>query len=79
MRILVFQHIECEHPGMLRTCLSEHDLAWDVVQLDQGQVIPDLNTYDALWVMGGPMDVWDVHIRCAGKQVFALLENLLEQ
>ena len=22
--------------------------------------IPNLNDYDALWVMGGPMDVWDV-------------------
>ena len=60
MRILVFQHIECEHPGMLRTCLSEHDVEWDAVELDQGEAIPDLNAYDALWVMGGPMDVWDV-------------------
>jgi len=60
MRILVFQHIECEHPGMLRTCLAEHDVAWDAVELDQGEAIPDLNDYDALWVMGGPMDVWDV-------------------
>ena len=60
MLILVFQHIECEHPGMLRTCLSEHDVAWDAVELDQGEAIPDLNAYDALWVMGGPMDVWDI-------------------
>ena len=60
MRILVFQHIECEHPGMLRTCLSEHDVAWDAVELDQGEAIPELKDYDALWVMGGPMDVWDV-------------------
>ena len=49
MRILVFQHIECEHPGMLRTCLSEHDVAWDAVELDQGDSIPKLNDYDALW------------------------------
>ena len=61
MRILVFQHIECEHPGMLRTCLSEHDVVWDAAELDQGDSIPKLNDYDALWVMGGPMDVWDVH------------------
>ena len=60
MRILVFQHIECEHPGMLRTFLSEHDVAWDAVELDQGETIPELNDYDALWVMGGPMDVWDI-------------------
>ena len=60
MRILVFQHIECEHPGMLRNCLSEHNVEWDAVELDQGETIPELNDYDALWVMGGPMDVWDV-------------------
>ncbi len=60
MRILVFQHIECEHPGMFRKYLNEFGVKWDVVELDQGQPIPDLNPYDALWVMGGPMDVWDV-------------------
>ena len=60
MRILVFQHIECEHPGMFRNYFAELGLEWDVVELDQGQPIPNLNPYDALWVMGGPMDVWDV-------------------
>ena len=60
MRILVFQHIECEHPGMLRTCLSEHNVEWDAVELYLEEAIPDLNDFDALWVMGGPMDVWDV-------------------
>ena len=28
------------------------------VELDAGEQIPSLNDYDALWVMGGPMDVW---------------------
>jgi len=60
MRILVFQHIECEHPGMFRNYFAELGVEWDVVELDQGQPIPNLNPYDALWVMGGPMDVWDV-------------------
>ncbi len=60
MRILVFQHIECEHPGMFRNYFAELGVEWAVVELDQGQPIPNLNPYDALWVMGGPMDVWDV-------------------
>ena len=59
MRLLVFQHVECEHPGILRTFLAEDDIQWDAVELDQGEPIPDLDQYDALWVMGGPMDVWD--------------------
>ncbi len=60
MRLLVFQHIECEHPGSLRRFLADDGIHWDAVNLDQGEPVPDLTGYDALWVMGGPMDVWDV-------------------
>lgn len=60
MRLLVFQHIACEHPGILRSFLAEDDVTWDAVELDAGEPIPALEGYDALWVMGGPMDVWDV-------------------
>ena len=60
MRILVLQHLESDHPGMLRNCFTEHDVAWDTVLLENGEEIPDLNAYDAMLVMGGPMNVWDV-------------------
>jgi len=60
MRLLVFQHVACEHPGSLRQYLQEDGVIWDTVQLDEGGIIPPLEGYDALWVMGGPMDVWDV-------------------
>lgn len=60
MRILVFQHVAVEHPGIFRDFLRADGVAWDAVELDEGQPIPDLGGYDALWVMGGPMDVWDV-------------------
>jgi GMP synthase-like glutamine amidotransferase len=60
MKLLVFQHIECEHPGIFRDYLAEDGIEYDAVELDAGDSIPDLSQYDALWVMGGPMDVWDV-------------------
>lgn len=60
MKLLVFQHIDCEHPGSLRAHLGEAGISWDAVELDAGEPIPDLNEYDVLWVMGGPMDVWDI-------------------
>ena len=60
MRLLVFQHLDCEHPGSLRRFLQADGIEWDAVELDTGEPIPDLENYDALWVMGGPMDVWDV-------------------
>jgi GMP synthase-like glutamine amidotransferase len=58
-RILVFQHIAMEHPGIFRDFLAEDGIAWDAVELDEGEAIPGLGAYDALWVMGGPMDVWE--------------------
>lgn len=59
MRILVFQHIAAEHPGIFREFLKADGIAWDAVELDEGEAIPPLDGYDALWVMGGPMDAWE--------------------
>ena len=60
MRLLVLQHIDCEHPGRLRDFLHDDGVEWTAVELDEGEPIPPLEDYDAMWVMGGPMDVWDV-------------------
>ena len=59
MRLLVFQHIDCEHPGSLRQFLAADGIEWTAVNLHRGEPIPPLSEFDILWVMGGPMDVWD--------------------
>jgi GMP synthase-like glutamine amidotransferase len=59
MRFLVFQHIAVEHPGVFRDFFAADGIQWDAVELDEGEAIPSLDGYDALWVMGGPMDVWE--------------------
>ncbi len=58
MRILVFQHVAVEHPGIFRDFLAADGIPWDAVELDAGAPVPSFDGYDALWVMGGPMDVW---------------------
>jgi len=60
LRLLVLQHIECEHPAQLRHFLARDGIDWTAVELDEGEPIPPLEGFDAMWVMGGPMDVWDV-------------------
>lgn len=60
MRFLVFQHIACEHPGIFRDLMRNAGITWDAVELDEGEPIPPFDGYDALLVMGGPMDVWQV-------------------
>jgi GMP synthase-like glutamine amidotransferase len=59
MHFLVFQHAAVEHPGILRDFWRNAAIEWTAIELDEGQSIPrDLERYDALIVMGGPMDVW---------------------
>lgn len=59
MHLLVFQHVDVEHPGIFRDFWSAQGVDWTTVELDDGGAIPDdLAFYDALVVMGGPMDVW---------------------
>jgi GMP synthase-like glutamine amidotransferase len=59
MKILVLQHARVEHPGSFRHLLEEDGHIWTPVHLDEGEALPSLDGFDALWVMGGPMDVWD--------------------
>src|SRR5262245_24771347 len=60
MRILVLQHLASEHPGSFIPHFERDGVTWDPVELDEGGTIPPLEPYDAMWVMGGAMDVWDV-------------------
>lgn len=62
-RALVFQHLPVETPGSVGKHLAAAGLQLSVIELDHGEPIPTLADYDALVVMGGPMDVWqeDLH------------------
>jgi GMP synthase-like glutamine amidotransferase len=62
LRILVFQHLAVEHPGIFRDFWKQAGYRWDAVELDEGEAIPDLEPYDLLAVMGGPMDVWETEL-----------------
>ena len=60
IRILVFQHTETVHPGVFRDYLAGDGADLTFVEFEKGASIPALEGFDALWVMGGPMDVWEV-------------------
>lgn len=60
-RVLVFQHVPVETPGVFLDFLAEDGHEAVPVELDAGETIPPLQDFDALWVMGGPMDVWEAN------------------
>jgi GMP synthase-like glutamine amidotransferase len=58
MHILVFQHEKIEHLGVFKAFLEQDGATWQVVELDEGEQIPALDSFDGMIVMGGPQDVW---------------------
>ena len=58
MKFLVLQHINIEHPGIFLKFMKEDNIKIDTVELDEKEKIPNLDQYDAMIVMGGPMDTW---------------------
>ncbi|MFN3622501.1 MAG: type 1 glutamine amidotransferase [Hyphomicrobium sp.] len=58
-RIVIFQHAADCHPGTFAGHLAADGIVPTVVKLDQGQPLPDLDRFDILMAMGGPMNVWD--------------------
>lgn len=59
MHAIVFQHVEVEHPGVLREFLARDGIALTTVELDAHEPIPNLEPFDLMLVMGGPQDVWE--------------------
>ena len=59
MRIAVLQHAAFEHLGILRNFMREDRISFDVTALDDGDGLPNLDAYDALIVLGGPMGPLD--------------------
>jgi GMP synthase-like glutamine amidotransferase len=79
-RILVFQHMDAGHPGIFRDLLRQDGVASQTVRLDLGEPIPDLHAFDALWVMGGPQDVWEESEHpWLGDEKAAIREAVLER
>ena len=59
MRVLVLQHIACEHPGVFSEVLDERGVEAVAVELDEGESLPEWREFDAVLVMGGPMGAYE--------------------
>ena len=59
MEIIVLQHIKIEDPGYIKDLMLLDNVNITTIELDEGEKIPnDLNKFDAMFCMGGPMDTW---------------------
>ena len=59
MEIIVLQHIKVEDPGYIKDLMLKDGVNLTTIELDEGEKIPeDLDKFDAMFCMGGPMDTW---------------------
>lgn len=56
MKVLIVQHIECEGPGYLGDFLHDNGIEYEIARMYEGEQLPDI--FDALIVLGGPMNVY---------------------
>ncbi len=59
MRLLVLQHIACEHPGVFSEVIADRGAESVAVELDAGEAMPDWREFDGVVAMGGPMGAGD--------------------
>ena len=59
MEVIVLQHIKIEDPGYIKDLMLLDNVNLTTIELDEGEKIPNnLNKFDAMFCMGGPMDTW---------------------
>ncbi len=59
MEVIVLQHIIIEDPGYIKDLMLKDGVNLTTIELDEGEKIPnDLNKFDAMFCMGGPMDTY---------------------
>ena len=59
MEVIVLQHIKIEDPGYIKDLMLKDGVNLTTIELDEGEKIPsDLNKFDAMFCMGGPMDTY---------------------
>lgn len=75
-KLLILQNIKREGPGILEFVLSEENIDFDLVVLDEGERTPTLDGYAALVVLGGPDSANDDTVKMSSE--LALIKEALK-
>lgn len=58
--VVIFRFAEAEGPGYLATFLDAQGIPWQLIKVDEGEVVPtSILAYSGMVLMGGPMSVND--------------------
>jgi GMP synthase (glutamine-hydrolysing) len=60
MAVLIVKNISIEGPGTIGDFLRKEDISFSIVELGSGELIPPLESFDTIVVLGGPMGIYDM-------------------
>lgn len=60
MSILIIKNFITEGPGTIEDFLRKEDIPFSIVELGSGEIVPPLEIFNTLVVMGGPMGVYEM-------------------
>ena len=59
MKVLVIQHVEDESLGYIEDILPDFGIDFEIVRMFEGEDLPNMDEFDVLIVLGGPMNVYE--------------------
>ncbi len=69
-KLLIIKNVTREGPGLLKRVLEAESVAFDVVDLDKGEELPELSEYQAIVVLGGPDSANDDTVKMTNELAY---------
>jgi GMP synthase (glutamine-hydrolysing) len=60
MAVLIIKNVITEGPGTIEDFLRKEDISFSIVELGSGELIPPLESFDTIVVLGGSMGIYDM-------------------
>jgi GMP synthase (glutamine-hydrolysing) len=59
MNVLIIKHIEQEGPGVIKYCLNQEKIPYQVLSLNLSERLPKPDDFTHIVILGGPMNVYE--------------------
>jgi len=59
MNVLIIKHADIEGPGLIEYCLRKEGIPYQMINLEGGNPLPELDPLSLIILLGGPMNVYE--------------------
>ena len=59
MNVLIIKHVEQEGPGLIKYCLKQENIPYQILSLNLSEHLPKPDDFTHIVILGGPMNVYE--------------------